>query len=85
MVQGKWTPEEDQQLLDLVTQLGAKWTEIGTTLGRMASACRDRHREIRLGDSINKGECSFDRCGLPLDFCCCCWLAAPPPPLLLLA
>ena len=48
-LQGKWTPEEDAQLLQLVSERGKKWKEIGGAVGRMPEACRDRWLMIRCG------------------------------------
>lgn len=46
-LQGRWTPEQDAQLLQLVSEKGRKWKEIGASLGRMNVACRDRWLMIR--------------------------------------
>ncbi|KAL4437042.1 hypothetical protein ABPG75_004181 [Micractinium tetrahymenae] len=56
--QGKWTPEEDAQLLALVSERGRKWTEIGGAVGRMPEACRDRWLMIRLGGTKKEGRWS---------------------------
>ena len=45
-LQGKWSPEEDEQLRQLVQEKGNHWMEIGRALSRMAEACRDRWRSI---------------------------------------
>lgn len=58
--QGRWTPEQDAQLLQLVSEKGRKWKEIGASLGRMNVACRDRWLMIRLGDSKKEGRWAED-------------------------
>eukprot|EP00887_Chlorella_sp_A99_P005250 scaffold1.g5250.t1 len=58
--QGKWTPEQDEQLRQLVREHGHKWKTIGPALGRMPAACQDRWKEIRLGDSRRKGPWKLD-------------------------
>lgn len=52
---GAWTAEEDAQLRSLVEERGRQWSEIGAALGRARWSCRDRWREIKLGDSRGKG------------------------------
>eukprot|EP00898_Chlorokybus_atmophyticus_P006945 jgi/Chlat1/7251/Chrsp58S06903 len=47
--QGKWTQEQDGQLLALFEQHGNAWLKIGQELGRAAPNCRDRWRDIRVG------------------------------------
>lgn len=47
LLQGKWSTEEDEQLLRLVGERGRKWKEIGGAIGRMPEACRDRWLVIR--------------------------------------
>ncbi|KAL4432464.1 hypothetical protein ABPG77_001763 [Micractinium sp. CCAP 211/92] len=53
--QGRWTPEEDAQLLALVSERGRKWKEIGGAVGRMAESCRDRWLMIRQGEAKKEG------------------------------
>lgn len=43
-VRGKWTPQEDNQLSQLVELKGAQWRQIGIMMGRMPEDCRDRWR-----------------------------------------
>jgi len=40
----EWTPEEEALLLQLTTQLGSKWTQVGQAMGRSGLACRNRWR-----------------------------------------
>ncbi|CAE7174524.1 unnamed protein product [Rhizoctonia solani] len=42
--QGKWTPEEDAIVIAAVAELGQKWEQISSRVGRMSSDCRDRYR-----------------------------------------
>lgn len=56
--QGPWTEEEVKQLMELVTQKGRKWKEIGTILHRLPEGCRDKHKEASLGPAKNKGHWS---------------------------
>ena len=55
LLQGKWTAEEEERLKELVTQKGRKWKEIGAALNRMPESCRDKHKEIVLGQAKKKG------------------------------
>eukprot|EP01006_Ploeotia_vitrea_P066081 TRINITY_DN94305_c0_g1_i1.p1 TRINITY_DN94305_c0_g1~~TRINITY_DN94305_c0_g1_i1.p1 ORF type:complete len:724 (+),score=104.41 TRINITY_DN94305_c0_g1_i1:67-2238(+) len=54
-VKGPWTEEEDNELLDLVAQYGAKrWTFIASHLeGRIGKQCRERYLN-HLDPSLNK-------------------------------
>ena len=52
---GKWTEAEDEELRQEVENHGPKWVEIGVRLGRSRAACRDRWREIQLGEKKNRG------------------------------
>jgi transposase-like protein len=52
---GRWTPEEDDRLLDMVQERGNKWSEIAPVLGRTPDACRDRWKEVKLGAEKAKG------------------------------
>ncbi|KAF5097984.1 hypothetical protein D0Z00_002199 [Geotrichum galactomycetum] len=48
---GKWTPEEDKELGDLVEEKGKLWKQIGLTLCRMPEDCRDRWRNyVKCGE-----------------------------------
>ena len=58
--QGKWTPEQDARLLELVEEKGRQWKEIGPALGRMPEGCQDRWKEIRLKDARKSGRWSQD-------------------------
>ncbi|CAE6481778.1 unnamed protein product [Rhizoctonia solani] len=42
--QGKWTSEEDAIVIAAVAELGQKWEQISSRVGRMSSDCRDRYR-----------------------------------------
>ncbi|KAJ3560042.1 hypothetical protein NP233_g11094 [Leucocoprinus birnbaumii] len=48
VAKGEWTPEEDQQLLELVKELGNKWKAISIRLGgrRTGPHCRVRYDKI---------------------------------------
>lgn len=52
---GRWKDEEDSKLLRLAKELGNRWSEISTHMGRTAEACRDRWKEIRLENQKRKG------------------------------
>jgi hypothetical protein len=56
VVKGPWTPEEDQKVIELVEQLGAKkWSQIAQHLpGRIGKQCRERWHN-HLNPAINKG------------------------------
>ncbi|KAK9453338.1 Myb-like DNA-binding domain-containing protein [Dipodascopsis uninucleata] len=52
---GKWTPEEDEGLRQMVELHGAQWKIIGHHLGRMPEDCRDRWRNyVKCGN--NRGQ-----------------------------
>ncbi|KAK9840762.1 hypothetical protein WJX81_003109 [Elliptochloris bilobata] len=53
--QGRWSEEDTTRLLALVAERGQRWQSIGTALGRMPEACRDRYRETRLGAARRSG------------------------------
>lgn len=53
--QGKWEKEQEEQLLQLVADRGRKWKEIGAVMNRLPESCRDKHKEISLGDAKKKG------------------------------
>ncbi|KAH9815437.1 hypothetical protein DFH28DRAFT_1164380 [Melampsora americana] len=43
--QGRWTKEEDQRLIDAVSQYGRSWVKVAPCVGRPPSNCLDRWRE----------------------------------------
>ncbi|KAI0033343.1 hypothetical protein K488DRAFT_47937 [Vararia minispora EC-137] len=43
-MQGKWTPTEDETLVDSVLELGQQWEKVSARVGRTATDCRDRWR-----------------------------------------
>ena len=48
---GKWTPNEDKELGQLVEEKGKQWKQIGVLLGRMPEDCRDRWRNyVKCGE-----------------------------------
>eukprot|EP00331_Platyophrya_macrostoma_P006989 CAMPEP_0176429484 /NCGR_PEP_ID=MMETSP0127-20121128/13735_1 /TAXON_ID=938130 /ORGANISM="Platyophrya macrostoma, Strain WH" /LENGTH=631 /DNA_ID=CAMNT_0017811291 /DNA_START=1 /DNA_END=1896 /DNA_ORIENTATION=+ len=55
---GKWTPEEEHDLKELVKENGRKWELIGEKLGRTALNVRDKYKEIgeENSDQRVKGE-----------------------------
>ena len=59
-LQGKWSKEEGEQLRQLVADKGPKWAEISRSLGRLPEGCRDKWRELRLGDAKQNGRWSED-------------------------
>jgi len=50
---GAWSVEECEQLTELVTTLGKKWSSIQAKLNRSADSCRDKYREM--SDEYTKG------------------------------
>ena len=58
LLQGKWSPEEDERLRQLVGEKGSKWKEISLSLRRLPEGCRDRWRELKLGASKQHGRWS---------------------------
>lgn len=60
VLQGKWSKEEDDQLRQLVAEKGSKWAEISRSLNRLPEGCRDRWRELKLGDAKLNGRWSKD-------------------------
>ncbi|EFN59006.1 hypothetical protein CHLNCDRAFT_49822 [Chlorella variabilis] len=58
--QGRWSSEEDAQLLQLVSEKGRRWKEIGGALGRMPETCRDRWLMVRLGEDRKRGRWEED-------------------------
>ena len=57
-MQGKWTSQDEAQLVELVKQKGRKWRDIGSVLNRLPEGCRDKYKEISLGGALNKGRWS---------------------------
>jgi Myb-like DNA-binding domain len=43
-----------------VAEKGSRWKEIGGCLGRLPTACRDRWREVRLGDDRHRGKWTYE-------------------------
>jgi hypothetical protein len=52
---GNWTPEEEQQLHELVKVRGHDWRFIGDQLGRLPGACKDKWRQIEKQDQWKEG------------------------------
>jgi Myb-like DNA-binding domain len=50
---GAWSEQECASLVDLVTRLGKKWSNIQAKLNRSADSCRDKYREM--SDEFIKG------------------------------
>ena len=50
---GAWSEQECATLIDLVTRLGKKWSNIQSKLNRSADSCRDKYREM--SDEFIKG------------------------------
>jgi hypothetical protein len=50
---GAWSEQECATLVDLVTRLGKKWSNIQSKLNRSADSCRDKYREM--SDEFVKG------------------------------
>lgn len=50
---GAWSEQECTTLVDLVTRLGKKWSNIQAKLNRSADSCRDKYREM--SDEFIKG------------------------------
>lgn len=50
---GAWSEQECNTLVDLVTRLGKKWSNIQSKLNRSADSCRDKYREM--SDEFVKG------------------------------
>lgn len=42
---GAWTRDEDRRLLELVEEIGFKWTLIGEKIGRTGTQCSMRYRQ----------------------------------------
>lgn len=55
LLQGNWSKEDCKRLMQLHAERGNKWREIGAALGRLPETCRDKHRELEMGDSHKKG------------------------------
>ena len=63
VLQGKWSKEEDEQILAYVEAYGKKWTAIADELGRMALSVRDRYRElVTRSDDRKVGYWTEDEC-----------------------
>ena len=56
VVQGKWSAEDTEKLLQLHAERGNKWKEIGAALGRHPENCRYKHRDLLLGAAERKGK-----------------------------
>ncbi len=54
--QGKWTAEEEDKLKQLYAAKGGRWKEIGTSLGRLPEAVRDKYKSFKLGDAKKQGK-----------------------------
>ena len=50
---GAWSEQECATLVELVTRLGKKWSNIQSKLNRSADSCRDKYREM--SDEFIKG------------------------------
>jgi hypothetical protein len=50
---GAWSEQECATLIELVTRLGKKWSNIQSKLNRSADSCRDKYREM--SDEFIKG------------------------------
>jgi hypothetical protein len=54
---GKWSPEEDIQLGELVNEKGAQWKLIGMEMHRMPEDCRDRWRNyVKCGNARHQNK-----------------------------
>ncbi|WIA29973.1 hypothetical protein OEZ86_000071 [Tetradesmus obliquus] len=62
--EGKWSAAEDAQLLALHAELGPTWTEIGSRLGRLGQAAKDRARNLNYGKPFNTGKWSDEEVDL---------------------
>ena len=56
LLQGKWRPDEEAQLVALVKEKGRKWKEIAGALGRLPEGCRDKYTELDLGEKRASGK-----------------------------
>lgn len=54
-MQGPFTPEEDAKLLELHSELGPRWKEIGGRLGRLDRAVKDRAKTLNFGKAKTAG------------------------------
>ncbi|GAQ91283.1 hypothetical protein KFL_007580010, partial [Klebsormidium nitens] len=54
---GRWSREEEERLQTLHAQLGPKWVQIGSMMGRLPDACKDKWRIIGVTDK-KKGQWS---------------------------
>jgi hypothetical protein len=64
LVKGPWTKEEDEKIIELVKELGAKqWSKIAMQLpGRIGKQCRERWYN-HLNPDIKREEWSCDEVG----------------------
>lgn len=44
----EWTTDEDQILINLYTQLGGKWAQVGAEMSRSGLACRNRSVTLQI-------------------------------------
>ncbi|WIA09902.1 hypothetical protein OEZ85_010116 [Tetradesmus obliquus] len=63
-VQGKWSATEDAQLLALYKELGPKWKEIGSRLGRLDKTTRNRVEGLNYGKPFSTGKWTVDEVDL---------------------
>lgn len=54
-----WTPAEDTKLLQLYSQLGPKWKEVGEEMLRSGLGCRNRYIPCGIAMSSNVESFSF--------------------------
>ena len=45
---GKWSPEDENKLRELVKERGERWSTIGSILNRTGVQCRDKWRDLRV-------------------------------------
>ena len=63
LLQGKWRPDEEAQLVALVKEKGRKWKEIAGALGRLPEGCRDKYTELDLGEKRASGKWTDEEIG----------------------
>lgn len=56
---GTWTEDEIEKLLYYVKDIGEKWKDIGEYIGRTATNCKDKYKELG-GKNFDKRIKSFD-------------------------
>lgn len=44
----QWTQEEDAKLIEVYSQIGCKWGQVGQELQRSGLACRNRSAQLNL-------------------------------------